>query len=164
MGTPETSNALIVIESCFGNTASIAEAVAVGVRSRGVQATVVEAAAAPGLDDVDLLFVGAPTHMMGLPTPSTRRQAEDKGGRPAASGISEWLDSLPGQDGRRTATFCTAVGKGLFAGSAAKAAAKRLSRNDAQVVARESFIVGATEGPLVDDELARAERWGASLV
>ncbi|WEO78794.1 flavodoxin domain-containing protein [Cryobacterium sp. SO2] len=158
-------NVLIVIESCFGNTAQVAGAVATGLRSRGADVTVVDAASAdaPAAEGVDLLLLGAPTHNMGLPGPASRAQAAAKGGHPVSSGIAEWLELLPGQAGRRVATFDTVAGRGFFSGSAAKAIEKRLRRHSATVAGRESFLVGGTAGPLADGELARAELWGAAL-
>lgn len=156
-------NVLVVTESCFGNTSRVAEAAAVGLRSRGATVTVVDAASAPAPDGVDLVLVGAPTHAMGLPGPGSRRQAEAKGGRPPVTGVAEWLDALPGQQGRRAAAFDTVTGTGLFSGSAAKGIEKRLRRHALDVVARESFLVSSMEGPLADGELTRAEQWGASL-
>ncbi|WP_433527972.1 flavodoxin family protein [Micromonospora sp. CA-263727] len=156
-------NVLIVTESCFGNTSRVADAVAAGLRSTGAEVIVAEAASAPTLDGVDLLLVGAPTHNMGLPGPASRRQAATRGGNPAATGVAEWLDRLPTGFSGRAATFDTVTGTGFFAGSAAKGIQKRLRRHRVDVVARESFVVTATEGPLADGELDRAELWGAAL-
>lgn len=156
-------NVLIITESYFGNTAKVADAVAVGLRSKGADVTVAEAATAPALDGVDLLLVGSPTHNMGLPGPASRKQAATKGGHPAVTGVAEWLDTLPAKLGGRAATFDTVTGTGFFSGSAAKGVQKRLRRHQVDVVARESFLVTATEGPLADGELDRAERWGATL-
>ncbi|MDG4752606.1 flavodoxin domain-containing protein [Micromonospora sp. WMMD718] len=156
-------NVLIVTESCFGNTSRVADAVAAGLRSTGAEVTVAEAAAAPALDGVDLLLVGAPTHNMGLPGPASRRQAAMKGGSPAATGVTEWLDRLPTGFAGRAATFDTVTGTGFFSGSAAKGIQKRLRRQRVDVVARASFVVTATEGPLADGELDRARLWGAGL-
>ncbi|MEV2240435.1 flavodoxin domain-containing protein [Micromonospora sp. NPDC049891] len=154
---------LIVTESCFGNTSRVADAVAAGLRSAGAEVTVVEAAAEPALDGVDLLLVGAPTHNMGLPGPASRRQAATKGASPASTGVAEWLDRLPTGFGGRAATFDTVTGTGFFSGSAAKAIQKRLRRHGVAVVARQSFVVTSTEGPLADGELDRAELWAAGL-
>lgn len=157
-------HALIVSESCFGNTAQIAEAIAEGLRSREVSVTVADATAATDLDGVDLLIVGSPTHNMGLPRPATRQQAKDKGGHPQASGIAEWLDALPRRQNRRAAAFATVTGGGFLSGSAAKGIEKRLRRLAVEVASREDFRVLGVEGPLADGELDRARQWGASLV
>ncbi len=154
----------IVVESCFGNTVRVAEAVAAGLRSRGATVTVVDAATAPAPDGVDLLLVGAPTHNMGLPGPASRRQAEAAGGRPPTTGVAEWLATLPPRQGGRAAAFTTVTGTGFFTGSAAKGIEKRLRRCAVEVVAREDFLVSGREGPPAEGELARAEQWGATLV
>lgn len=156
-------NVLIVVESCFGNTSRVAESIAIGLRSTGAAVTAVEAASGPAIDGADLLLVGAPTHNMGLPSASTRRQARARGGTVAESGAAEWLGALTGRSGVRAAVFDTATGTGFFAGSAAKRMEKLLRRIGVGVVARESFLVGGVEGPLAEGELVRAERWGTSL-
>lgn len=154
--------ALIVIESCFANTEKIAQAIATGLRSRGSDVEVAYANHAPDISDAELLVVGSPTHMLGLPKPSTRQQAEERGGHPQDTGVAEWLDSLSQVPGRNAATFATVTG-GHFSGSAAKAIRKRMRRLSANVIAFQDFRVQGTEGPLADGELARAEQWGASL-
>jgi flavorubredoxin len=156
-------NVLVITESYFGNTARVAEAIAAGLRSHAADVTVAAAASEPALGPVDLLILGAPTHNMGLPAPASRRQAQEKGGRPSATGVAEWLDALPGDPGCRVAAFDTVTGKGFFSGSAAKAIEKRLRRRSVRVVARTSFLVTSTRGPLADGEVDRAEQWGASL-
>ncbi|MCI1747649.1 MAG: flavodoxin family protein [Acidipropionibacterium sp.] len=156
--------ALIVVESYFTNTEKIAEAIATGLRSRGAEVDVVQAASAPDVTTAELLIVGAPTHNLGLPKAASRRQAEAKGGRHSQeSGVAEWLDSRPQLKGRRAAAFATVVG-GAFSGSAARAIRKKMRRRSADVIACEDFRVLGTEGPLADGELTRAEQWGASLV
>jgi hypothetical protein len=152
--------ALIVIESCFGNTEQVAQAVAAGLRSRDIEAAVVQANQSPKIDDVELLIVGAPTHSLGLPKPATRRQANAKGGHAEESGVSEWLDALPKLQGLRVAAFATVTG-GRFTGSAI---AKKMRRHSADVVACEDFLVSGTQGPIADGELTRAEQWGAALI
>jgi hypothetical protein len=155
--------ALIVIESCFGNTEQIAQAIVAGLRSRDIEAAVVQANQSPKIDDIELLIIGAPTHSLGLPKPATRRQANAKGGHAEESGVSEWLDALSKLQGRRVAAFATVTG-GRFTGSAARAIAKKMRRHSADVVACEDFLVSGTQGPIADGELARAEQWGAALV
>ena len=51
------TRALIIVESCFGNTRAIAEAVAAGLIEGGVEAQMVDVAQAPGAlpEDLDLL-------------------------------------------------------------------------------------------------------------
>ncbi len=67
-------DAIVVYESVFGNTRAIADAVAEGLGS--VPALpVYDAAEHRGT--VDLLVVGGPTHMHGLPTTRSRRLAAE---------------------------------------------------------------------------------------
>ncbi|MHB9858120.1 flavodoxin family protein [Streptomyces sp. YIM S03343] len=153
----------MITESCFGNTSRVAEAIATGLRSRNATVTVAAAASGPALDGVDLLILGTPTHNMGLPSPASRRQAQEKGGQAPATGVAEWLEALPGDPGCRVAAFDTVTGKGFFAGSAAKAIEKRLRRRSVSLITRESFLVTSTQGPPADGEVDRAEQWGASL-
>ena len=55
------TSALIVVESYFGNTRAIAEAVAAGLIEGGIEAQVVDVARAPSAlpSDLDLLVLGA---------------------------------------------------------------------------------------------------------
>lgn len=160
--------ALVVYESMFGNTQTIAEAVAEGL-SEQLHVVLVEVDEAPEqLDgDIELVVVGGPTHVFGMSRPATREDA----GRVAAgglvsrgTGVREWLAGLRGGGpGVRAAAFDTHVDKRL-PGSASQAAAKRLRRMGFLLVARpESFYVADKAGPLLDGEEERARRWGASL-
>jgi hypothetical protein len=166
--------ALITFESIYGNTRAVAEAVGEGLSSAG-EVTVVsqhelDAAAVAA---ADLVVVGAPTHMHGLPTSMSRKMAahggEEEGaeldpGATAGPGIRTWLSEQPG-DGRRAAAFDTrADGRPAMTGSAARGIAKRLRRRGFEVIAEpESFLVEDAEGPLMDGELERARDWGGSL-
>lgn len=68
--------AVIVYESMFGSTRYVAEAIAEGLADCAeVSVVPVAHANAEVLDGVDLLVVGAPTHLHGLPRPSSRRMA-----------------------------------------------------------------------------------------
>lgn len=155
---------LIVTESYFGNTARIADAIAAGLRSRGADVDVVDAASAPtpAPGVADLVLVGAPTHYRGLPSPASRQQAEARGGAAVTAGVAEWLDTLPAGGGT-AGVFDTVSSTSFFAGSAAKVIAKRMRRKSFTVVGRRSFVVTDAAGPSLDDELAGARQWGESL-
>ena len=121
------TRALIVVESYFGNTRAIAEAVAAGLIEGGVDAQVVDVSQAPSAlpADLDLLVLGAPTHNRGLPTAATRAKACAQAGSGKAShGIGGWLETtaIPASTG--AAAFDTVISKGWLSGSAAKAIAK----------------------------------------
>jgi hypothetical protein len=158
---------LLVYESMFGNTRTIAEAVAQGFRAAGVDVEVSEIADAPPVPDegVDLLVVGAPTHALSLSRPESRRSAEEQAEGELVStgpGLREWLEGLP--RGRcAVAAFDTHIDKRI-PGSASKAAQRRLRKRGYRPAApAESFYVTDIAGPLVDGEVERATRWAADL-
>jgi Flavodoxin len=166
--------ALITFESIYGNTRAVAEAVGEGLSSAG-EVTVVsqhELDAAVQAS-ADLVVVGAPTHMHGLPTSMSRKMAahggEEEGveldpGATAGPGIRSWLSEQSG-GGRRAAAFDTrADGRPALTGSAGRGIAKRLRRQGFELIAEpESFLVEDAEGPLIDGEVERAREWGGSL-
>lgn len=160
--------ALVVYESMFGSTRTIAEAVAIGLSTRGIDVEASEVSATdPHLDDrVDLLVVGAPTHTFTLSRPETRASAAEKSTRELVSpgiGLREWLDGLPRAGAAAIATFDTHVDKHV-PGSAAKSAHRRLrQRGYHALVPAMSFYVSGTDGPLVEGEIERARAWGGSL-
>jgi Flavodoxin len=159
--------ALVVYESMFGNTRTVAEAVADGLRAH-LDSELVEVGAAPATlpPDVDLLVVGAPTHAFGLSSAATRRSAADRGPDLISreTGVREWLEDLPLAPGVRAATFDTRVGSGRLTGSAAKRAARRLRRLGLDLSpGRRSFWVTGTTGPLEAGQEQRARAWGSEL-
>lgn len=159
--------ALVVYESVFGNTRTVAEAVAQGL---GSQVELVEVDLAPARlgADVDLLVVGGPTHAFGMTRTSTRQDAAKQSGRLLVAdrtGIREWLDLLPAVDRPvDAATFDTRVKRPRVPGSAARAAQRRLRRLGFRIIRpATSFWVHGKEGPLHDGERDRALAWGADL-
>ncbi|MDU0349216.1 flavodoxin domain-containing protein [Actinomyces sp. MRS3W] len=160
------TTALIIVESCFGNTRALAEAVAAGARQAGAQAQVVDVAHAPAQPPAgtDLLVLGAPTHNRGLSRAATRAQAGSRGGTPPVRGMREWLETAVIPGGLRMAVFDTVTGRNWLAGSAAKAIAKVLGRIQHQPGSVRSFVVAGVSGPLADGEEDAACAWGAGLV
>ena len=161
------ATALIVVESYFGNTRLIAEAVAAGMIEGGVDTQVVDASQAPSAlpADLDLLVLGAPTHNRGLPTAASRTKAREQAGSGEASpGIGEWLETTAIPDFTDAAAFDTVVSKGWLSGSAAKAIAKALQRHQGRRTSSvRSFVVTASKGPLADGEKTDAHSWGREL-
>ncbi|WOQ17265.1 flavodoxin family protein [Raineyella sp. W15-4] len=155
-------HALIVVESCFGNTSRIAAAIADGLRSAGAEVTVTDAASGPTADGHDLVCVGAPTHNLGLPSARSRDEAARRGAKVPTTGVAEWLAGDPRLAGVRTAAFDTAL-PSAFSGSAAKRIARRLRAAHASVEGRESFTVAGSPVDLAAGELDRARAWGATL-
>ena len=160
--------AMVVYESIFGNTQAIAMAIACGLAT-SMKVDLVDSASAPATLDgsIELLVVGSPTHAFGFTRPVTRQTAVQQGATlfPAASvGLREWLNTLNRSPGTRAATFDTRIERPRVAGSAARAAARRLRRLGLRpVVAPVSFYVMGTPGPLVEGEMERAERWGVQV-
>jgi hypothetical protein len=160
--------ALIVTESLFGNTLAIAEAIGGGIAEVNGRETVrvVHASQAPAdvPGDVELLVVGAPTHLLSLPNAGTRHDAEGKGAHlTQPTGVREWIESVAIPTGLRVATFDTSIPERMGLGTAAGAAARALRRRGAETTVGPSFFVTGMEGPLADGELGRATAWGREL-
>ena len=161
------TRALIIVESCFGNTRTVAEAVATGLIEGGVEAQVVDVDGAPGAlpADLDLLILGAPTHNRGLPTAATRAKARAQAGSGEASpGVGEWLRTVTVPVSTDVVAFDTVISKGWLSGSAAKAIAKALRRHQGrETTSVRSFVVTASKGPLAGGEETDARSWGREL-
>jgi hypothetical protein len=168
--------AVVAYESIYGNTRQIAEAVAAGLGPLGeVQVVSVNHGDTGAADGADVLIVGGPTHMHGLATSTSRRQAaqaaeeeEDVSVEPGAAdgpGLRRWLSQRSG-DRRPAAAFDTRLDRSpVLTGAAARGIARRLRRRGFEVIAApESFLVEDSEGPLAEGELDRARAWGESLV
>lgn len=105
---------VIVYESLFGNTRQVAEAIGAGVREARPDAEVdcvrVDKADRERVGSADLLIVGGPTHMRGMPSglsrkiglQSEKKQAEDESERPRheaeedaeGPGLRDWFHEL----------------------------------------------------------------------
>lgn len=159
---------LVVVESMFGNSLTVAEAITDGLREEGAEVALTRVADAPETidDDVSLLLVGGPTHAFSMTRKSTRADAIRQGATQGeeVSGIREWIaDAQPRKD-LRVVTFDTRVQVKFVPGSAAKSAASHLRHQGFKKVKRgETFFVEGTPGPLVEGELDRAREWGRQL-
>lgn len=162
------TTSLVVVESHWGNTERIAQAIAAGLRTAG-DARVVRVDDAPTcLDGIDLLVIGAPTHAFSLSRPETRADAIVKGaGVPSATGIREWMARIEA-DARRlqVATFDTKATQVRGLPGSAAAAARRVAKSAGLPLTQRptSFYVEGYAGPLVEGECERAEQWGRALV
>ena len=100
---------LVVYESWFGNTQRIAEKVAAAVAPESEVEIVSVNDPLPSLVHVDLVVLGAPTHVHGLSSARSRQGAIDQrgdGGEPGI-GARDWIDRLPPRGGPRMAVFDT---------------------------------------------------------
>lgn len=159
---------LVVYESWFGNTRRLAEEIADALAAEGEVDVLSVDEALPGLEDVDLLVVGAPTHVHGLSSRRSRQNAIEERGRDGDVGIGVrgWLDELPLVGHPAVAVFDTRAHKPtLLVGSAAQKVARRIQGQGYRLAVKpESFFVAGTPGPLEDGELERAGEWAKSLV
>jgi hypothetical protein len=158
---------LVVYESWFGNTRRLAEEIAAALRFEGQVDLITVDEPLPSLEDVDLLVVGAPTHVHGLSSKRSRQGALDqRGDGEVGIGVRGWIEALPnGACGPRVAAFDTRANKPvLLVGSAARGVSRRLRERGYTLAAEpQSFFVQGTPGPLEDGELARASEWGTTL-
>lgn len=167
---------LVVVESCFGNTARVAEAVAEGLGGAPVQAAATAPTVLPA--GLDLLLVGAPTHGGKLPTAGSRANAARRGTAGAKAyraatgrtlegeverGLAEWLAQVQLPEGLRVLTFDTSLkGAAALLGTAAKSTARSLAKAGVAAERGPSFWV-TPQDALLDGELTRARAWGAEL-
>jgi hypothetical protein len=166
--------ALVVYESMYGNTRVVAGEIADGLRA-GYEVRVVPVAEATAelVAGADLLVVGAPTHMHGLSSASSRRTAAkattkdgselrldpDAGG----PGMRDWLHDIGRGDGLAAAFDTRINGVPAFTGRASRPIAKLLKRHGYRLIAApESFLV-SSQSTLLDGEAARARRWGMTI-
>lgn len=169
---PPTVRALVVYESMFGNTESVAAAVADGLAAAGAEVSLLEVSQTNGGDvsQHDLLVVGAPTHAFSLSRRATREDAVRQGATEGHTeiGVRDWLgqmkrpsDSSP----HLAACFDTRVTKvRRIPRSASTRAAHMLAHNGLTLIERPAaFLVHDTQGPLEPDELVRAVAWGRRL-
>lgn len=161
--------ALVIFESMFGNTRTIAEAVAEGLSSRfATELTEVSLAPVRVAGDLSLLVVGGPTHAFGLTRTGTRQDAAKQADGPLVSphtGLREWLQAVEEAPSPvAAAAFDTRIDQPRVPGSAARGAERRLRRLGFRIVApAESFYVTGTKGPLLQGESERARRWSAEM-
>ena len=157
--------AVVVYESLWGNTATVARAIAGGIGPDTPALSTAEATA-ERVADADLIVAGAPVFAFHLSSDRSRediRRNPPKGPAPDFShpSMRSWLDALPAGSGR-SAAFDTQA-KGPF-GKGAPAIAEALEAKGYERLAEpHGFVVKGKTGPLRDGELERARAWGAEL-
>ena len=166
--------AVIVYESMYGNTHSIAGAIARGLEP-GNEVTVVPVAGATPdlLDGADLVVVGGPTHVHGMSQERTREAAVEQAHKPGSQvtldadaqgpGLRDWFGSLGPVDTRAAAFDTRLAGPAVFTGRASKGIARLLGRHGFTLIApAESFLV-TSGNQLRPGEEDRAREWGGTL-
>lgn len=158
--------AVVVYESHWGNTATVARAIAEGIGPDAIAVTT-DAADPAALADADLIVVGAPVLGFSLASDGMRESLpRSEAGAPMPPDISHpsmksWLDSMP-KGHARTAAFETRIW--WSPRGATGDIERRLERAGHVRAARaEKFVVKDKYGPLRDGEVDRARRWGTSL-
>lgn len=166
---------VVACESWFGNTQQIARAIAEELARHGEARLLSVTDDLGPTDEIDLLVVGAPTHVHGMSSAMSRRSAIEQRDREAdgtdghdepGPGIRDWLKTLPKtENGGRAAAFDTRIEKSVvLVGSAGKGIGKRLRKHGFDLVSPpESFFVLDAAGPLKDGELERAADWAREL-
>lgn len=149
-------NTLIIYDSKFGNTQTIAQAMAKTLGEQGhvvhlVQAEKADAFNLVNATDIELLIIGGPTQIHGV--------------SPAMKAL---LNIIPPNALRGLPTVCFDTrydSARWISGSAGYRMGQQLVDKGAYVVTQpESFFVGQTEGPLQPGELDRAIEWIESIV
>lgn len=165
---------LVVYESMYGNTHVIASDIADGLRAtHEVTLVPVADATADLVGQADLLVVGAPTHMHGLSTASSRQAARKAAARPDSElmldpdaggpALRGWLGGLVGGHALAAAFDTRLAGAPMLTGRASRGIGKSLRRHGYRLIMPpESFVVTKLN-TLVDGESSRARRWGAAL-
>ena len=145
--------ALVVYDSVYGNTRTIAQAIGDALPGE-VQVLHVSQVNSDDLETIDLLVIGSPTHGA-LPTEAVLDLIEKVG--------------PPAREGSRVATFDTRLTWGFlerWGGFAASKLADRLREKGWTLAsAPEGFFVrGLKKGPLKRGETDRAAVWARGLV
>lgn len=160
--------AVVVYESTYGDTRPVAEAIAEGLGgSATVDVLPVSGARDVNFSDLDLLVVGAPTHVHDEPrgSGSGTSVGDDLVLEPGVtvSGIREWLTSQRQARGR-AATFDTRIeGTTVITEPASERLADLFSDTQFELVAGpESFLVDEN-ARLRPGEEERARQWGDTL-
>ena len=166
--------ALVVYESMYGNTQVIAGYIADGLRG-DYEVTLVPVAEATWdlVADADLLVAGAPTHMHGLSTRSTRRMAAQAAAKDGSGlrmdpdaggpGMRDWLKDLGHRNGLAAAFDTRLNGVPAFTGRASRPIARLLKRHGYHLVAAPQGFLVCSHGTLLDGEASWARRWGMTI-
>jgi Flavodoxin domain len=167
--------ALIVYESIYGNTHTVANHIASGLgREFEVDVVSVEAATAARVAAADLLVVGGPTHVHTMSSTRSRQSGRDAAHEPGkdvhldpdaeGEGLRDWFHVLPATAPRAAAAFDTRTdAPALLTGRASRGIARRLVELGYHLAAHpESFVVDSSNR-LVAGEADRAEAWAQSL-
>jgi hypothetical protein len=166
--------ALVVYESMYGNTHSVAINIAAGLSGTHEVTLVPVTRATPELvAAADLLVVGGPTHMHGMSSAASRRSAAQTAGKQGSGlsldpdadgpGVRGWLTGIEAGQGLAVAFDTRLSGIPALTGRASRGISALLKRRGYRLLAApESFLV-SKRSTLLDGETARARSWGVLL-
>lgn len=158
--------AVVVYESLWGNTASVARAIAEGIGPDATAMSTAEATPA-AIAGADLIVAGGPVFAFQLSSERTRdsiRQRPGPGAPPpdlTTPPIRDWLEDLPAGSAA-CAAFDTRA-RGPFGKGAPTIADALRAKGYRPIAAPEGFLVKGKYGPMRDGELDRARTWGQRL-
>ena len=142
--------AVVIYESKYGNTKTVAESIATGIREGGVGdvlALHVSATKPSDFDAYDALIIGSPNHIGG-----------------ATRTIKKLISDLEGLNGKLVAVFDTYMGK-----DADKAVNKMVKQLKEKAPGFEvitpglSVLVEGMKGPIADGELQKSKAFGRTI-
>jgi hypothetical protein len=153
-------HAIVVYESVFGNTASVARAIAEGLGD-GVPVYATDQVPPEAAETADLIVAGAPVFGFGLPTERMRATIVDPEADLTHPSLRSWLATLSPGHGR-SAAFETRI---WWSPRGATGTIERelSARGYHPLTKAKKFVVGGKEGPLREGELERAKAWGREL-
>ena len=167
--------ALVVYESMYGNTHTVAERIGEGLGPEvDVQVLPVEQATAGVVAEADLVIVGGPTHAHGLTSSMTRKAAIDDANKPDSEleldpdaegpALRSWFHGLARAGNTPAAAFDTRFDASpVFTGRASKGIGRRLRHHGIDVLVEpESFLIDK-DNHLLDGEADRARDWGEAV-
>lgn len=166
--------ALVVYESMYGNTHTVAIDIAAGLRAtHDVTLVPVTRATEELVAAADLLVVGGPTHMHGMSSAASRRSAAESARKKGSGltmdpdadgpGLHAWLGAISGRDKLAVAFDTRLSGSPLVTGRASRGISRLLARRGCRLIAApESFLV-SKKNTLHAGEAERASSWGATI-
>jgi len=166
--------AVVIYESMYGNTHTIADAIGRGLGPEHEVSVVPVADATPELlDGADLVVAGAPTHIHGMSRARSRQAAVEAAHKDGSGltlephaqgpGLRDWFGTVGRVRGCGVAFDTRLNGPATFTGRASKAIAKLLDRHGlTEIAPAQSFLV-TKDNRLQPGEEDRAEQWGREL-
>jgi flavodoxin len=155
--------AIVIYDSVFGNTATIAGAIGDALKAAGttVRIVAITDARPEDVNGIDLLVVGSPTRGF-MPTPAMREFIGRLGHERCQGLAAAAFDTRLDLETVHPAPLRWVMDVGGYAASRLQTELGEMGCTKAGEPA--GFLVMGTEGPLKDGELARAADWARGLL